>query len=108
MVKAQQYHHPISLCQKGFSLLCHVSDLSVGKKLQLRVPGHIYAALEVQSLVGVLDSCAGTLRCHSDDTVDLFTYSATSLTSNVLSSGTSSWSYLRKGTSLSQTSSRST
>ncbi|WZZ67374.1 hypothetical protein YC2023_078744 [Brassica napus] len=26
--KAQQYHHPISL-------LCHVSDLSVGKKLQL-------------------------------------------------------------------------
>ncbi|KAF2606350.1 hypothetical protein F2Q68_00045521, partial [Brassica cretica] len=57
--KAQQYHHPISL-------LCHVSDLSVGKKLQLpsfretlkergtvqmltslevqpRVPGHIYA-----------------------------------------------------------------
>lgn len=30
------------------------------------------------------------------------------LTSNALSSGTSSWSYLRKGTSLSQTSSRST
>ena len=40
--------------------------------------------------------------------MDLFTFSVMRLTSNALSSGTSSWSYLRKGTSLSQTSSRST
>ncbi|XP_009104497.1 vacuolar fusion protein CCZ1 homolog B isoform X1 [Brassica rapa] len=123
------------LLSKRF-LLC-MSDLSVGKKLQLpsfretlKERGTVQmltlardAALEVQSLVGVLDSCAGTLRCHSvilfhdllvsttlspDDTVDLFTFSVMRLTSNALSSGTSSWSYLRKGTSLSQTSSRST
>ncbi|KAF2592605.1 hypothetical protein F2Q70_00044361, partial [Brassica cretica] len=115
----------------------YLNDLSVGKKLQLpsfretlKERGTVQmltlardAALEVQSLVGVLDSCAGTLRCHSvilfhdllvsttlspDDTVDLFTFSVMRLTSNALSSGTSSWSYLRKGTSLSQTSSRST
>lgn len=115
----------------------YLNDLSVGKKLQLpsfretlkeRCTVQMLtlardAALEVQSLVGVLDSCAGTLRCHSlilfhdllvsttlspDDTVDLFTYYVMRLTSNALSSGTSSWSYLRKGTSLSQTSSRST
>ncbi|CAN6936186.1 unnamed protein product, partial [Brassica oleracea] len=115
----------------------YLNDLSVGKKLQLpsfretlKERGTVQmltlardAALEVQSLVGVLDSCAGTLRCHSvilfhdllvsttlspDDTVDLFTFSVMRLTSNALSSGTSSWSYLRKGTSLSQTSSKST
>ncbi|KAF8103080.1 hypothetical protein N665_0188s0038 [Sinapis alba] len=109
----------------------YLNDLSVGKKLQLpsfretlKERGTVQmltlardAALEVQSLVGVLDSCAGTLRCHSvilfhdllvsttlspDDTVDLFTYSVMRLTSNALSSGTSSWSYLR---SSSQTSS---
>lgn len=42
-----------------------------------------------------------------DDTVDLFTYSVMRLTRNAISSGTSSWSYLRKGSSLSQISSRS-
>lgn len=68
--------------------------------------------LDVQSLVQVLDSCGGSLRCHSmilyqdllvsttlsaDDTVNLFTFAVMRLTSNALSSGASSWSYRRKG-----------
>ncbi|KAK9935394.1 hypothetical protein M0R45_022497 [Rubus argutus] len=71
------------------------------------------AAIEVQSLVRVLESCAGTLPCHSlilfqdllvsstlspDDTVNLFAYAVLRLTPRALSSGASSWSYLRKGT----------
>ncbi|ESQ27132.1 hypothetical protein EUTSA_v10018445mg [Eutrema salsugineum] len=115
----------------------YLNDFIVGKKLQLpcfrdtlreRETVQMLtlardAALEVQSLVGVLDSCAGTVRCHSvilfhdllvsttlspDDTVDLFTFSVMRLTTTALSSGTRSWSYLRKGSSLSQISSRST
>ncbi|CAA7020030.1 unnamed protein product [Microthlaspi erraticum] len=114
----------------------YLNDLFVGKKLQLpsfretlKERGTVQmltlardAAIEVQSLVGVLDSCAGTVRCHSmilfhdllvsttlspDDTVDVFTYSVMRLTRNAISSGTSSWSYLRKGSTLSQISSRS-
>ncbi|CAN8293155.1 unnamed protein product [Cochlearia groenlandica] len=112
-------------------------DFFVGKKLQLptfretlRERGTVQmltlsreTALEVQSLVQVLDSCAGSLRCHSmilfqdllvsttlsaDDTVNLFTFAVMRLTSNVLSSNTSSWSYLRKGPVSSEISSRST
>lgn len=79
--------------------------------------------LDVQSLVQVLDSCAGSLRCHSmilfqdllvsttlsaDDTVDLFTFAVMRLTSKALSSDASSWSYLRKGPGSSEISSRST
>ncbi|KAL1205585.1 putative vacuolar fusion protein CCZ1 [Cardamine amara subsp. amara] len=115
----------------------YLNDLFAGKKLQLpsfretlKERGTVQmltlardAALEVQSLVGVLDSCAGTLRCHSvilfhdllvsttlspDDTVDLFTFAVMRLTTNALSSSTSSWSYLRKGSSSSQIPSRST
>lgn len=67
----------------------------------------------LQSLVQVLDSCAENLRCHSmilfqdllvsttlspDDTVSLFTFAVMRLTSPALSSDSSSWSYLRKGT----------
>ncbi|KAJ4890041.1 hypothetical protein Rs2_29789 [Raphanus sativus] len=70
-------------------------------------------ALEVQSLVQVLDSCAENIRCHSmilfqdllvsttlspDDTVSLFTFAVMRLTSPALSSDSSSWSYLRKRT----------
>lgn len=81
-------------------------------------------ALEVQSLVQVLESCAGNLQCHSmilfqdllvsttlspDDTVNLFTFAVMRLTSQaLLSSDASSWSHLRKGTGSSETSSRST
>ncbi|CAN8233601.1 unnamed protein product [Cochlearia groenlandica] len=115
----------------------YLNDLFVGKKHQLpsfreslKERGTVQmltlardAALEVQSLVRVLDSCAGTIRCNSvilfhdllvsttlspDDTVDLFTYSVMRLTPNSLSSGKSSWSYLQKGSTLSQISSRST
>ncbi|BFG38024.1 hypothetical protein CerSpe_242980 [Prunus speciosa] len=70
------------------------------------------AAIEVQSLVRVLESCAGNIPCHSlilfqdllvsttlspDDTVNLFAYAVLRLTPRALSSGVSSWSYLRKG-----------
>lgn len=70
------------------------------------------AAIEVQSLVGALDSCMGNTSGYSvilfqdllvsttlnpDDTVNLFSYSTLRLTPRVLSSGGSTWSYLRKG-----------
>ncbi|XP_042477380.1 vacuolar fusion protein CCZ1 homolog B-like isoform X3 [Macadamia integrifolia] len=75
------------------------------------------AAIEVQSLVRVVESaCAGNTACNSlvlfqdllvsttlssyclqDDTVNLFTYAILRLTPFALSSGSSSWSYLRKG-----------
>ncbi|KAG7597206.1 Vacuolar fusion protein Ccz1 [Arabidopsis suecica] len=115
----------------------YLSNFFVGKKLQLptfretlRERGTVQMltlardiAVEVQSLVQVLDSCAGSLRCHSmilfqdllvsttlsaDDTVDLFTFAVMRLTSKALSSDASSWSYLRKGPGSSEISSRST
>ncbi|XP_065877900.1 vacuolar fusion protein CCZ1 homolog B-like isoform X2 [Euphorbia lathyris] len=70
------------------------------------------AAIEVQSLVRTVESCGGTTHCYSlilfqdllvsstvspDDTINLFTYAALRLTPRALSSGVSSWSYLRKG-----------
>ncbi|KAF8094527.1 hypothetical protein N665_0360s0030 [Sinapis alba] len=103
-------------------------DLFVGKNLQLpnfrettlSERGTVQmltlardTALEVQSLVQVVDSCAGNLRCHSmilfqdllvsttlsaDDTVNLFTFAVMRLTSQALSSDASSWSYPRKKT----------
>ncbi|XP_061374563.1 vacuolar fusion protein CCZ1 homolog B-like isoform X1 [Gastrolobium bilobum] len=69
------------------------------------------AAIEVQSLVRVLESSAGNTACYSlilfqdllvsttlspDDTINLFTYAVLRLTPHALSSGASSWSYLRK------------
>ncbi|KHN21626.1 Vacuolar fusion protein CCZ1 like [Glycine soja] len=74
------------------------------------------AAIEVQSLVRVLESSSGNTPCYSlvlfqdllvstslspDDTINLFTYAVLRLTPHALSSGTSSWSYLRKGSSAS-------
>ncbi|RID48386.1 hypothetical protein BRARA_I04900 [Brassica rapa] len=116
----------------------YLSNLFVGKKLQLpnfrettlSERGTVQmltlardTALEVQSLVQVLESCAGNLQCHSmilfqdllvsttlspDDTTNLFTFAVMRLTSQaLLSSDASSWSYLRKGTGSSETSSTS-
>ncbi|XP_062171934.1 vacuolar fusion protein CCZ1 homolog B-like isoform X2 [Alnus glutinosa] len=74
------------------------------------------AAIEVQSLVKVLESCAGNTPCYSlilfqdllvsttlspVDTINLFTYAVLRLTPRALSSGVSSWSYLRKGSTAS-------
>ncbi|XP_027917755.1 vacuolar fusion protein CCZ1 homolog B-like [Vigna unguiculata] len=74
------------------------------------------AALEVQSLVRVLESSDGNTLCYSlilfqdllvsttlspDDTINLFTYAVLRLTPHALSSGSSSWSYLRKGSTVS-------
>ncbi|XP_059447372.1 vacuolar fusion protein CCZ1 homolog B-like isoform X2 [Corylus avellana] len=74
------------------------------------------AAIEVQSLVKVLESCAGNTPCYSlilfqdllvsttlspVDTINLFTYAVLRLTPRALSSGVGSWSYLRKGSTAS-------
>ncbi|CAI0432057.1 unnamed protein product [Linum tenue] len=69
------------------------------------------AAIEVQSLVKVLECSAGTTSCYSlvlfqdllvsttlspDDTISLFTYAVLRLTPHALSSGATSWSYLQR------------
>ncbi|MQL84311.1 hypothetical protein Taro_016815 [Colocasia esculenta] len=75
--------------------------------------------MRMQSLVTVLESCVGSsAACYSlilfqdllvsttlppDDTANLFTYAVMRLTPHALSSGTNSWSYLRKGTASSVT-----
>jgi hypothetical protein len=74
------------------------------------------AAIEVQSLVRVLESFAGNTQFYSlilfqdllvsttlspVDTINLFTYAVLRLTPRALSSGVSSWSYLRKGSTAS-------
>ncbi|XP_022941915.1 vacuolar fusion protein CCZ1 homolog B-like isoform X2 [Cucurbita moschata] len=104
----------------------YLNDFLVGKKLQLpsfvdclKERGTVQmltigrdAAIEVQALVRTLDSCIGNASCHSlilfqdllvsttlspDDTTNLFSYAVLRLTPRVLSSGTSSWSYLIRG-----------
>ncbi|CAA3026100.1 Hypothetical predicted protein [Olea europaea subsp. europaea] len=103
----------------------YLSDFFIGKKLQLpnfrdslKERGTVQmltvgreAAIDVQSLVRVLESCAGNSKCYSltmfqdllvsttlspDDTVNLFTYAVLRLTPQALSSMASSWSYLHK------------
>ncbi|XP_022990222.1 vacuolar fusion protein CCZ1 homolog B-like isoform X2 [Cucurbita maxima] len=104
----------------------YLNDFLVGKKLQLpsfvdclKERGTVQmltigrdAAIEVQALVRTLDSCIGNASCHSlilfqdllvsttlspDDTTNLSSYAVLRLTPRVLSSGTSSWSYLIRG-----------
>ncbi|PIM98917.1 putative myrosinase precursor [Handroanthus impetiginosus] len=101
-------------------------DFFIGRKLQLpnfrdslKERGTVQmltvgreAAIEVQSLVRVLESCAGNTTCYSltlfqdllvsttlspIDAVNLFTYAVLRLTPLALSSGASSWSYSHKG-----------
>ncbi|CAN1297317.1 Vacuolar fusion protein CCZ1 homolog B [Linum perenne] len=105
----------------------YLSDFLVGKKLQLPSfhdclveRGTVQmltvgreAALEVQSLVRVLESSAGITSCYSlvlfqdlivsttlspDDTISVFTYAVLRLTPHALLSGASSWSYLQTKT----------
>ncbi|XP_004503331.1 vacuolar fusion protein CCZ1 homolog B-like isoform X2 [Cicer arietinum] len=107
-------------------IMDYLRDFLVGKKLLLpsfrdclKERGTVQmltitreAAIEVQSLVRVLESSAGNTSCYSlilfqdllvsttlspDDTINLFTYAVLRLTPRALSSGASSWSYLRKG-----------
>ncbi|XP_057478111.1 vacuolar fusion protein CCZ1 homolog B-like isoform X2 [Actinidia eriantha] len=107
-------------------IMDYLSDFLGGKKLQLpnfrdslKERGTVQmltigreAAIEVQSLVRVLESCAGNTSCYSlilfqdllvsttlsaEDTINLFTYAVLRLSPRALSSGLSSWSYLRKG-----------
>ncbi|KAG8373361.1 hypothetical protein BUALT_Bualt11G0016200 [Buddleja alternifolia] len=116
-----------------YFIMDFLSDFFIGRKLQLpnfrdslKERGTVQmltvgreAALEVQSLVRVLESCAGNTRCHSltmfqdllvstnlspIDTVSLFTYAVLRLTPLALSSGASSWSYSRKGNTACNTS----
>ncbi|CAO2814504.1 unnamed protein product [Amaranthus hypochondriacus] len=113
-------------CQKPYPLDFCCWDFFSGKKLQLpsfrnslQEKGTVQmltvgreAAIEVQSLVRVLESCTGSARCHSlvlfhdllvstsvcpDDTVNLYTYAVMRMSPHALSSSTSSWSYMRKG-----------
>ncbi|CAI0387259.1 unnamed protein product [Linum tenue] len=103
----------------------YLSDFLIGKKLQLpsfhdclMERGTVQmltvgreAAIEVQSLVKVLECSAGTTSCYSlvlfqdllvsttlspDDTISLFTYAVLRLTPHALSSGATSWSYLQR------------
>ncbi|CAL5430505.1 unnamed protein product [Camellia sinensis] len=107
-------------------IMDYLGDFLIGKKLQLpnfrdslKERGTVQmltvgreAAIEVQSLVRVLESCAGNTPCYSlilfqdllvsttlspEDTINVFTYAVLRLTPRALSSGVSSWSYLRKG-----------
>lgn len=111
-------------------IMDYLNDFLIGKKLQLpsfrdsfSERGTVQmltigreAAIEVQSLVRILESCAGNTPCNSlmlfqdllvsttlppDDTANLFTYAVMRLTPHALSYGSSSWSYLRKGTAAS-------
>ncbi|KHG20000.1 hypothetical protein F383_08632 [Gossypium arboreum] len=81
------------------------------------------AAIEVQTLVRLLESSAGNAQCSSlilfqdllvsttlspEDTVNLFTYAVLRLTPLALSSGARSWSYLRKGNTSSHVTAGST
>ncbi|CAA6664771.1 unnamed protein product [Spirodela intermedia] len=107
----------------------YLTDFHVGKKFQLPSfreslgeRGTIQmltiereVAIEVQSLVTVLESCAGRSAMFSslvlfqnllvsstlspDDTVNVFAYAVMRLTPQALSLGTNSWSYLRRGPS---------
>ncbi|KAL3510395.1 hypothetical protein ACH5RR_029796 [Cinchona calisaya] len=109
-----------------YFIMDYLSDFLTVKKLQLpnfreslKQRGTVQmltigreVALEVQSLVKALESSAGSIQCYSlimyqdllvsttlspDDTVNLFTYAVLRLSPHALSSGVSSWSYLRKG-----------
>ncbi|XP_042031232.1 vacuolar fusion protein CCZ1 homolog B-like isoform X1 [Salvia splendens] len=100
-------------------------DFSIGKKLQLpnfrdslKEQGTLQmltvgreAAIEVQSLVTLLESCVGSRQCYSMtmfqdllvstnlspiDTLNLFTYAVLRLTPIALFRGASAWSSLRK------------
>ncbi|KAL2485036.1 Protein of unknown function (DUF1712) [Abeliophyllum distichum] len=116
-----------------YFIMDYLSDFFIGKKLHLpnfrdslKERGTVQmltvgreVAIDVQSLVRVLESCAGNSKCYSltmfqdllvsatlspDDTVSLFTYAVLRLTPQALSSGVSSWSYLRKGNTACNTS----
>ncbi|XP_072977134.1 vacuolar fusion protein CCZ1 homolog [Typha angustifolia] len=116
----------------------YLTEFHVGKKIQmpsfrdcLRERATVQmltvsreVALDVQSLVTVIgSSCIGTGTCNvlvffqdllvsttlpPDDTATIYTYAVLRLTPHALSSYTSSWSYLRKGTSAPNISAAST
>uniref|UniRef100_A0A2P2KQ28 CCZ1/INTU/HSP4 first Longin domain-containing protein n=1 Tax=Rhizophora mucronata TaxID=61149 RepID=A0A2P2KQ28_RHIMU len=117
-------------------IMDYLSDFLLGNKLQLpsfrdclmerrtvqMLTVGREAAIEVQSLVGMLESCAGTTSCYSmimfqdllvsttlspDDTINIFTYAVLRLTPRALSTGVSSWSYLLKGNGASNVSATS-
>lgn len=106
-------------------IMDYLSDFLIGKRIQLpnfrntlKERGTVQmltvsreAAIEVQSLIRLLESCLGSASSHSlilfqdllvsttlspDDTVNLYTYAVLRL-SPAFSSGSSTWSYLRKG-----------
>ncbi|KDO60808.1 hypothetical protein CISIN_1g010307mg [Citrus sinensis] len=124
IIEAERHSHVFYEAETDIWMV--MADFPVGKKLQLpsfrdclKERGTVQmltmgreAAIEVQSLVSVLDSCAGNSSCYSmilfhdllvsttlspDDTINLFTYAVLRLSPNALSSGVNSWSYIRRG-----------
>ncbi|XVF43442.1 hypothetical protein PTKIN_Ptkin02bG0040400 [Pterospermum kingtungense] len=118
-------------------IMDYLRDFLVGKKLQLpsfrdclkgrrtvqMLTVGREAAIEVQTLVKILESCGGSTPCSSlilfqdllvsttlspEDTVNLFTYAVLRLTPHALSSGARSWTYLHKGNSSSNVATEST
>ncbi|KAH6760164.1 vacuolar fusion CCZ1-like protein [Perilla frutescens var. hirtella] len=108
-----------------YFIMDFLRDFSIGKKLQLpnfrgslKEQGTLQmltvgreAAIEVQSLVTVLESCVGNTQCYTMtmfqdllvstnlspiDSLNLFTYAVLRLTPLALFHGASSWSHSRK------------
>ncbi|KAG8498751.1 hypothetical protein CXB51_005155 [Gossypium anomalum] len=135
-LRACQKLSPLDECCWGNAEVA--ADFLVGKKLllpsfrdclkerrtvQMLTVGR-EAAIEVQTLVRLLESSAGNAPCSSlilfqdllvsttlspEDTVNLFTYAVLRLTPlTALSSGARSWSYLRKGNTSSHVTAGST
>ncbi|XWS69488.1 hypothetical protein CRYUN_Cryun04dG0183100 [Craigia yunnanensis] len=110
------------LVGKKFQLPSFRDCLKERRTVQMLTVGR-EAAIEVQTLVRILESCAGNTQCSSlilfqdllvsttlspEDTINLFTYAVLWLTPRAVSSGASSWSYLRKGNSSSDVAAEST
>ncbi|KAE8667698.1 F23A5.27 isoform 2 [Hibiscus syriacus] len=114
-------------------IMDYLREFLVGKKLQLpsfrdclkerrtvqMLTVGREAAIEVQTLVRILESYVGNMPCFSlilfqdllvsttlspEDTINMFTYAVLRLTPLALSSGAKSWSYLLKGNSSSHVS----
>ncbi|AQK52391.1 Myrosinase [Zea mays] len=87
-------------------VLCSRTDFNVGKKLQFPT---YRDSLKERGTVQMLTVSREVALDVQDDTLNLYTYAVLRLTPRALYSNASSWSYLRKGTSVSagQTSSSS-
>ncbi|XP_021640723.2 vacuolar fusion protein CCZ1 homolog B isoform X4 [Hevea brasiliensis] len=86
-------------------IMDYMSDFLVGKKLQLP---SFRDCLTERGTVQMLTVGREAAIEVQDDTINLFTYAVLRLTPRALSSGASSWSYLRKGSTASHVAAGST